>query len=233
MPESGNRGRRRDVQRSRRFPFGAPRAMLRGVNREAFAGLLEPVLDRAYAVALHLTRNPADADDLVQEAALNAFRGFATFQPDTNFRAWFLRIVTNTFLSQRRKHRPEDAAVSLDEHPPTVYMQRQAHAAVTGGPPEAGLVGGDVARAVVGRLETEQISQAIAALPEEFRAAASLYFLGDQSYEQIAATLGVPIGTVRSRLHRGRALLQQRLWQLAEDHGLVKAALAERAEEVP
>lgn len=203
------------------------------MSRDEFAGLLEPALGRAYAVALHLTKNPADAEDLVQEAALNAYRGFATFQRGTNFRAWFIRIVTNTFLSSRRKRRPETGAVSLDDDEASVFIQRRAHAAVTDAPPDAGLLGGDLARAVLGKLEAEQVSAAITELPEEFRAAASLYFLDDLSYEQIAATLGVPIGTVRSRLHRGRALLQQRLWKLAEDHGLVRAALAERTEEVP
>lgn len=199
-------------------------------SRDEFTGLLEPALGRAYAVALHLTRNPADAEDLVQEAALNAYRGFRTFERGTNFRAWFIRIVTNTFLSARRKRRPETDAVSLDEEVPSAFVQRQAHRAVTDDPPGSGFAGGDVARAVLGKLEAEQISAAIGELPEEFRAAASLYFLDDLSYDQIAAALGVPIGTVRSRLHRGRALLQRKLWRLAEDNGLVKAALAARTE---
>jgi RNA polymerase sigma-70 factor, ECF subfamily len=194
------------------------------VSRDAFTDLLEPALPRAYAVALHLTRNPADAEDLVQEAALLAYRGFGTFEPGTNFRAWFVRIVTNTFLSNRRKKRPETTAVSLDEAP-SVFVQRKAHEQVTTDSTDvAGLVGGDVARAVVGKLETEQVSRAIAELPEEFRTAAALYFLDDFSYQQIADALNVPVGTVRSRLHRGRALLQQKLWRLAEDHGIVKQA---------
>lgn len=201
------------------------------VSREEFSQLLEPVLGRAYGVALHLTRNPADAEDLVQDAALLAYRGFATFQRGTNFGAWFMRIVTNTFLSDRRKRRPEQQAVSLDDDPPSGYLQRQAHLRVAGEPSTTPLVGGDLARAVVGRLEAEQIAAAIGELPEEFRAAASLYFLNDLSYQQIADALGVPVGTVRSRLHRGRALLQQKLWRLAEDHGLVARAAAGRGED--
>ncbi|OGU01289.1 MAG: hypothetical protein A2085_05915 [Gemmatimonadetes bacterium GWC2_71_10] len=88
-------------------------------------------------------------------------------------------------------------------------------------------------RAVVGKLEIDQVSAAIAGLPEEFRTAASLYFLDDFSYQQIAETLGIPVGTVRSRLHRGRALLQLKLWQIAEDHGLVRAGAASPAREEP
>ena len=88
-------------------------------------------------------------------------------------------------------------------------------------------------RAVVGKLEIAQVSAAIAELPEEFRTAASLYFLDDFSYQQIADTLGIPVGTVRSRLHRGRALLQRKLWRIAEDHGLVKAGATAPAKETP
>lgn len=198
------------------------------VSRDEFSALLEPHMSRAYGVALHLTRNAADAEDLVQEAALLAYRGFATFERGTNFRAWFLRVLTNAFLSGQRKKRPEAVAVSLDEVP-SAFIQRRAHEQVTDESPEGrGLAGGDVARAVVGKLEADQVAAAIDALPEEFRVAAVLYFLDDQSYQSIAETLGVPVGTVRSRLHRGRALLQQRLWRLAEDHGLVAAARTER-----
>jgi len=198
------------------------------VAADEFTALLEPALSRAYTLALHLTRNPADAEDLVQDAALLAYRGFGTFERGTNFRAWFLRIVTNTFLSARRKKRPETDAVSLDD-PPNAYLQRQALDRIAdAGSLADGLSGGDVVRAVVEGLDAEQVSRAIGELPDEFRAVASLYFLDDLSYQQIADTLAIPVGTVRSRLHRGRALLQQRLWRMAEDYGLVSSALAGR-----
>jgi RNA polymerase sigma-70 factor (ECF subfamily) len=191
------------------------------VTHAEFEGLLGPILDQAYRVALRLTRNPADAEDLVQEAALLAFRGFGQFQRGTNFRAWFLRILTNAFLSGRRRQRPEDHAVALDDVP-AAYLQRRAHESVSAAHPDpAGPSGADLARDVLGRLEAEQVAAAIDALPEEFRVAAVLYFLQDLSYQEIASILDVPIGTVRSRLHRGRALLQRRLWELAVDHGLV------------
>lgn len=191
-----------------------------------FELLLSPLLDRAYGVALHLTRDRADAQDLVQEAALLAFRGFAGFRPGTNFRAWFFKILTNAFYTSHRKRRQEPDTVPLDDVP-SAYVQQRAHEVVSDeGRAGAGLQGGNVARAVLGKLEIEQMEEAIGSLPEEFRVACSLYFLQDFTYQEIADILGVPIGTVRSRLHRGRALLQKRLWQLAEDHGLVAAAAA-------
>jgi RNA polymerase sigma-70 factor (ECF subfamily) len=183
---------------------------------------LAPVLERAYATALRLTRNGADAEDLVQDAALLAFKGFAGFERGTNFRAWFLRILMNAFLSSRRKHRPEDGAVSLDELP-NAYIQRQAHELVKTEAVPAGLAAADLARSVIGRMEIEQVEAAIDALPDEFRTVAALYFLQDLPYQEIAAMLAIPVGTVRSRLHRGRALLQKRLWETARDHGLVPA----------
>lgn len=192
--------------------------------RSDFERLLEPLLESAYGVAMRLTRNSADAEDLVQEAALHAYRGFDTFERGSNFRAWFLRILVNTFLSSRRRRRPEDQAVELDA-PPSAFMQRQAHELAAALHPDAqGLAGGDLVREVLGRIEAEHVEQAIGELPDEFRAAATLYFLQDLSYQEIADMLEVPVGTVRSRLHRGRALLQRRLWRLAQDHGLVPAA---------
>jgi RNA polymerase sigma-70 factor, ECF subfamily len=188
-----------------------------------FEQLLAPVLERAYGVALRLTRDPTDAEDLVQDAALLAFRGFRTFERGTNFRAWFLRILTNAFISARRKKRPEDEAVSLDA-PPNAYMQRQAQRLVGESARPKYQAGGDVVREVLAKLDAEQVVAAIDQLPEEFRLVSVLYFLEDQPYQEIATTLGIPVGTVRSRLHRGRALLQQRLWRTAVDAGIVGGA---------
>ena len=180
-----------------------------------FEALLAPVLERAYGTALHLTRNAADAEDLVQEAVLRALRGFASFRPGTNFRAWFFRILTNAFYSKYRKHRREDADVALEDVP-SVYVFRQSLA-----------FGADFAEdpvaATLGRLDSAQVSAALDELPEEFRVVATLYFLDDLRYDEIAAALEIPIGTVRSRLHRARRLLQKRLWHVALDHGLVPA----------
>jgi len=191
-------------------------------RRDEYEALLAPVLDRAWATARRLTRNDADAEDLVQDAALLAYRGFGSFERGTNFRAWFLRILMNAFLSGKRKHRVEDTAVALDEMP-NAYIQRQAHEVVPAAEAGDGSGPADLARSVMDRLDGEQVQAAIDALPDEFRVVATLYFLQDLPYQEIADMLHIPVGTVRSRLHRGRALLQRRLWEVARDHGLVPA----------
>ncbi len=178
-----------------------------------FETLLTPVLGIAYRAALHLTRDRSDAEDVVQEAALLAFRAFATFEPGTNFKAWFLRIVTNEFLSRCRKARQSAGTVSLDGScEPSVEDETYA-----------GVIdarGFNPGQACLSNLQTDQITAAIQALPFEYRTVATLYFVEELSYEEMASILGCPIGTVRSRLHRGRKLLQHALRQLAEDNGI-------------
>ena len=179
----------------------------------AFEALLTPVLPVAYRTALHLARNHADAEDAVQQASLQAWRAFHTFETGTNFRAWFLRIVTNVCRSEFRRAKRAPNGVSLDA-------------------PDFGdaLIPLDVTRelgaptpdlALFSALDTREISAALANLPEEYRTVATLYFVEDLSYQEIAKIVGRPIGTVRSRLHRGRKLLMRELWALAEERGLV------------
>ncbi|MGH7703120.1 MAG: sigma-70 family RNA polymerase sigma factor [Gemmatimonadales bacterium] len=176
--------------------------------------LLTPILGPAYGAALHMTRNPADAEDLVQEAALLACRGFGSFEPGTNFKAWFFRILTNCFYSKYRKRKREGTAVELEDTP-ELYLYCQT--AVVGLHAHTQ----DPATLVMGKMDTEQVSAAIGALPDEYRVVATLYFMQDFSYQEIAGVLGVPVGTVRSRLHRGRHMLQKALWHIAEERGIV------------
>lgn len=185
-----------------------------GVRRE-FESLLAPVAGVAYRVALNLTRNPDDAMDLVQDATVQAFRAFESFQQGTNFKAWFLKILTNKFLKARAKNRAETVPIEDAED---VFLFKRAK--------EAGLLGNsdDPARIVLNGLEVEAVQDAMDKLPEEFRTAAVMYFLNDFSYEEIAEVLDVPIGTVRSRLHRGRKLLQKALWDVAVERGIVPTA---------
>lgn len=185
------------------------------MTTETFESLLLPQLGPAFRLALSLTRNRADAEDAAQEAALQAQRGFAGFMPGTNFRAWFFRILMNVCFARHRsaKRRPE--TTSFEEVPEVYLFERSV---------EAGLPveGSDPARAIMDRLTTEQVIDAIASLPEEFREVASLYFLEQMSYEEIAEVVGRPVGTVRSRLHRGRRMLQKALWEAAVDAGILR-----------
>jgi RNA polymerase sigma-70 factor (ECF subfamily) len=183
-------------------------------SHETLDELLSPLLERAYGFALRLLRNRADAEDLVQEAALAASRGFGTFQPGTNFKAWFFRILINCYYTRYRRQRHEGSPADLDETPQLYLHIRTA---------ELGLYRdtADPAAALLSRLDAEQIAEALHALPEEYRVVSTLYFIEDLSYATIADIVGIPVGTVRSRLHRGRRILQKLLWRVAVESGVV------------
>jgi RNA polymerase sigma-70 factor (ECF subfamily) len=182
-----------------------------------FESYLTPILPAAYGTALHMTRNGSDAEDLVQEAALQAFRGFDSFQEGTNFKAWFFRILTNLFINAYRKRQREPGIDSLPdlEDAPALYLFKQTR--------EIGIHAwnSDPAALVLERFEAAQVCRAIAALPEEYRVVSALYFMEEFSYQEIAEIVGCPVGTVRSRLHRGRRMLQKVLWHIAEQQGIV------------
>ncbi len=179
-----------------------------------FERVLGEVLERAYGTAYHLTRSTHDAEDLVQEAALSAFRHFDQFEPGTNFKAWFMRILTNAFFASYRKKKRRPQTTSLEDAQP-LHLLWASQA--------AGLLEHhkDPASRIVEKLGEERVSEAIAALPEEFRVVCTLYFMNDAPYQEIAEMLDCPVGTVRSRLHRGRRMLQKSLWSLAQECGIV------------
>lgn len=183
----------------------------------AFESLLAEVVSPAFGTALRLTRNRADAEDLVQDAALLAFRGFATFEPGTNFKAWFFKILMNCFYSKHRRRKREVVTLDWDDTP-DLFLYARSH--------EAGLptTGPDPAGQLLERLGTERVTEAIERLPEEYRVVATLYFMEDFSYDEIARVLDCPIGTVRSRLHRGRKMLQKALWHAAQEAGIVSGS---------
>lgn len=183
-------------------------------DQMAFEALLLPVLPVASRTALHFTRNATDAEDAVQQASLQAWRAFSTFEEGTNFRAWFLRIVTNVCRSEFRRRKRSPLGPSLDEpefHEGLIPEStlRENHDPL----PDA---------AFISQLDTDEISAALADLPEEFREVATLYFVEDLAYQEIADIVNRPIGTVRSRLHRGRKMLMERLWALAVERGIVR-----------
>jgi len=182
----------------------------------SFESLFAAVFRVAFGVAMRLCRNQADAEDLVQDAALLAHRAFATFMPGTNFRAWFLKILTNCYYSKRRREKSRPVTSDLDDTPDLYIYARSGEAGFpTQGP--------DPAAQLLDALGTERVVAAIRRLPEEYRIVSTLYFMEDLSYEEIARILECPVGTVRSRLHRGRKMLQKALWQVAEEDGIVGA----------
>ena len=170
-----------------------------------------PMLPNLYSAALRLTRNPADAEDLVQETYLRAFRGFGGFEEGTNLRAWMYRILTNTFINAYRKKQREPVTVQDDEIEDWFLYDRLGASGV-----EA-----SAEAEVLDRLPDEDVQRALEALPEQFRMAVLLADVEGFSYKEIAEILDVPIGTVMSRLHRGRKGLQKALWETMRERGLV------------
>ena len=168
-------------------------------------------LDPLYRTALRLSRNPQDAEDLVQETYLNAFRALDRFEEGTNLRAWLFRILNNAFISQyrRRKRRPSD---SLDEFSDFYLYDHLVEGGVAPAPenPE---------QEVLSRIGDEAVLRALEELPVEFRQVELLADVEGFSYREIAEVLGIPIGTVMSRLYRARRRLQRLLWREAEQAG--------------
>jgi RNA polymerase sigma-70 factor (ECF subfamily) len=197
-----------------------------GPTPEALAGtfgsLFAAAFNSAFGVAFRLSRNHADAEDLVQEAALLAHRAFGSFERGTNFRAWFIKILTNCYFSKRRREKSRPVVVADLDDTPDLYIY--ARAGQAGFPTQ----GPDPAAELLDRMGTERVAAAIDRLPEEYRVVSTLYFMEDLSYEEMARILECPVGTIRSRLHRGRKMLQKSLWQVAQESGIVRAP-ADRA----
>lgn len=178
---------------------------------EAFSANALTALDDVYRFARSLTRDESDAEDVVQETYLRAFRSWQTFQEGTDIRRWLFTIARNVFLRSREKAQRE---VTLDDDGAEAVDAAQASEVWLRRGLDPILASADLGPA---------IQQALAAIPETFRSVVVLVDLEDQSYEDAAEVLGVPVGTVRSRLFRGRKLLQERLMSYAQDAGLVPA----------
>ena len=166
-----------------------------------------------YTAALRMTRNPADAEDLVQETYLKAYRGFGGFEQGTNLKAWLYRILTNTFINSYRskKRRPDESELDEVED---LYLYRRL------GGLEAVAVGRSAEDELMDLVTDQEVKDAIEALPEQFRMAVLLADVEGFSYKEIADILDIPIGTVMSRLHRGRKALQKALFEFATSRGL-------------
>ena len=164
-----------------------------------------------YSAALRMTRNPTDAEDVVQETFLKAYRAYDSYTEGTNLKAWLYRILTNTYINKYRKAQRRPSEVELGELQDLYLYKRLGEASGASPSAEADMLDAFVDTDVIEALES---------LPETFRMPVLLADVDGFSYTEIAEILDVPIGTVMSRLHRGRNALQKKLWDVAQEHGI-------------
>jgi RNA polymerase sigma-70 factor, ECF subfamily len=182
----------------------------RRASRSDFEREAMPQLPALYGAALRLCRNEGDAEDLVQETMLRAYRFFDTFEAGTNCKAWLFRILTNVFRNRYREREREHEILGEAESSDANLGQF-----VAAGPR-------DSESALLGRMVSADVEQALSAIPAEFRLAVVLADLEDFSYKEIAEIMECPAGTVMSRLYRGRKMLQKLLYHYAIEQGIVK-----------
>jgi RNA polymerase sigma-70 factor (ECF subfamily) len=184
-------------------------------DQATFAEQAMPLMESLYSAALRMTRNPADAEDLVQEAYLKAYRGFGGFTEGTNLKAWMYRILTNTYINRYRAKQRRPDETELDEVE-DLYLYRRL------GGLEAAAAGRSAEDELLETLTDDVVKQAVEALPEQYRLAVLLADVEGFAYKEIAEILDIPIGTVMSRLHRGRKALQRELLQWANETGVLR-----------
>ena len=172
-----------------------------------------PLSGELYGAALRLTRNPDDARDLVQETLMRAMVAWSRFAEGSNVRAWLYRILTNSFINTYRKKQREPVTVEGPDDIDEWYLFDRLG---------AGSVEPSAESEVLEQLPDEDVQRALEALPEGFRMAVLLADVQGFSYKEIAEMLHIPIGTVMSRLHRGRKALEKALWDTAVERGIVR-----------
>ena len=190
--------------------FGPPHQ-----RKGEFEEVALPHLDALFNLALNLTRNRKDAEDLVQETFLRAYRFFDTYRRGTLIKAWLFRILRNTFINRyrARKARPEEVEFGAIE---ATYEQMIEQTFIQDRTPPS------PEEIVLDGVLDEEIQQAMARLPEEYRTVVIMALLEEMSYKEIAAALSIPLGTVMSRLHRGRKMLQASLMEYARRKGILR-----------
>jgi RNA polymerase sigma-70 factor (ECF subfamily) len=191
------------------FPFVLALATSNPKHRE-FEQQALPHMDVLYNYGLRMTGNSDDARDLLQETFLKAYRFWDKFEQGTNLRAWLFRIMKNTYINLYRKESKEPNKVDYDEIEEYYDIVRDEASDPN-----------DLQEKIFGQLLDDDVSKALESLPEEFRTVVILCDIEGLAYEEIAEFLQIPVGTVRSRLHRGRKLLYTRLYDYAKDRGMI------------
>lgn len=179
--------------------------------QDSFEDQAMPLLDQLYGGALRLTRNPQDAEDLVQETYLKAYKAFGSFKQGTNLKAWMYRIMTNAYINNYRKAQRRPQESSADE-----LTDGQLY--TTSGHDSTGLESAEIE--ALKAMPDSQISDAMNALPEDYRMVVYYADVEGLAYKEIAEIMDTPLGTVMSRLHRGRKLLRGALKDVAKEHGI-------------
>ncbi len=190
---------------------GMPETELDKEAQQRFADEAMPLLDQLYGGALRMTRNPQDAEDLVQETYLKAYKNFDSFTPGTNLKAWLYRIMTNTYINTYRKKQRRPLVTSADDVTDNQLYTSSSH-------DSTGLESAEVE--ALKAMPNSRISEALNALNEDYRMVVYYADVEGLAYKEIAEVLDIPMGTVMSRLHRGRKQLRGMLKDVARERGI-------------
>ena len=212
-----------EVPEAREGGSRTPTAETRAERDARFERDALPYIDQLYPAALRMTRNPADAEDLVQETFVKAYSAFHQFAEGTTLKAWLYRILTNTYINSYRKRQRQPQQYPTDQVQDWQLYSAEEHTS-------SGLRSAEIE--ALDHLPDSDIKEALQQLPEDFRLAVYLADVEGFAYKEIAEIMGTPVGTVMSRLHRGRSQLRSLLSDYARERGLLRGSDAEVAEEV-